>query len=79
MSTVWRRVATFASHLAHHRKDDPLQVGDHLLQIGMHFLKAGGHPLYFGSYSLQAVGSTEENVHRLATSGYVCKLPGAFS
>jgi hypothetical protein len=45
MSTVWRRVATFASHLANHRKDDPLQVGIHQLQIGMHFLKARGDPL----------------------------------
>jgi hypothetical protein len=52
MSTVWRRVATFANYLVHSRNDDLLQVGNHLLQIGMHFLKAGGHPLYFGSHPL---------------------------
>ena len=79
MSTVWRRVVTFANYLVHSRNNDLLQVGNHQLQIGMHFLKAGGHPLYFGSYSLQAVGSTEEDVHPLATGGYVCKLSGAFS
>jgi hypothetical protein len=52
MSTVWRRVATFANYLVHSRNDDLLQVGNHQLQIGMHFLKAGSHPLYFGSYPL---------------------------
>jgi len=55
-STVLRRVATFANYLAHHRKDDPLQVGIHQLQIGMLFLKAGSHPLYFGSYPLPSGG-----------------------
>ena len=52
MPNLWRRVATFASHLAHHRNDDPLHGGNYPLQIGMHFLKAGSHPPYVGSLPL---------------------------